>query len=74
MLKIAYRRAGRGFHNYVQNMNSNCRIIMWAGTEFAIFLSIEEYVVIEMISFKMYKKQTFCSHGDPCSIRDLIPS
>ena len=71
MLKIACRRTGWGFLDDVQNINSNCRIIMWAGTY--NFLMNRGYVLIEMISLKMYKKQTYCSHGAPCSVRDLNP-
>ena len=42
---------------------------MWA-----FFFCIGEYALFEIIPFKMYKMQTNCSHGVPCSTRDLIPS
>ena len=45
---------------------------MWAGTK--TFLCKGEYVLIEIISLKMYKMQTNCSHGALCSTRDQISS
>ena len=44
-------RADGGFLNDVQNTNSNCGITMWAGIY--NFLVYREYVLIEIISFKI---------------------
>ena len=64
-------RAGRGFLNDVQNINSNCDITMWAGI---YNFPMHRGVCFDWNYFhEDYKMQTYWSFGDPCSTRDLIP-
>ena len=46
-------RAGRGFLNDVQNINSNCDITMWAGIYNFLVHRGGGYVLIEIISIKI---------------------